>query len=115
MSVALITGSAGLIGSETCRHFHARGFDFVGIDNDLRAWSFGPEASTLQTRERLTSSLARYRHHAIDIRYPPSEKPEHTLVLIKPDNFRFPTGRPGNVIVFFHGPAFTLWPSKCTG
>ncbi len=33
--------------------------------------------------------------------YPPTEKPEHTLVLIKPDNFRFPTGRPGNVIDFF--------------
>jgi nucleoside diphosphate kinase len=33
--------------------------------------------------------------------YPPIEKPEHTLVLIKPDNFRFPTGRPGNVIDFF--------------
>src|SRR5216110_1716668 len=33
--------------------------------------------------------------------YLPSEKPEHTLVLIKPDNFRFPTGRPGNVIDFF--------------
>src|SRR6266851_5389688 len=33
--------------------------------------------------------------------YPPSEKPEHTLVLIKPDNFRFPTGRPGHVIDFF--------------
>src|SRR5213596_3912177 len=35
------------------------------------------------------------------ISYPPGEKPEHTLVLIKPDNFRFPTGRPGNVIDFF--------------
>src|SRR5437867_2008205 len=33
--------------------------------------------------------------------YPPNEKPEQTLVLIKPDNFRFPTGRPGNVIDFF--------------
>jgi nucleoside diphosphate kinase len=33
--------------------------------------------------------------------YPPHEKPERTLVLIKPDNFRFPTGRPGNVIDFF--------------
>jgi len=33
--------------------------------------------------------------------YPPIEKPERTLVLIKPDNFRFPTGRPGNVIDFF--------------
>ena len=35
------------------------------------------------------------------IAYPPGEKPQRTLVLIKPDNFRFPTGRPGNVIDFF--------------
>ncbi|HEY1788241.1 MAG TPA: nucleoside-diphosphate kinase [Verrucomicrobiae bacterium] len=35
------------------------------------------------------------------ITYPPTETPERTLVLIKPDNFRFPTGRPGNVIDFF--------------
>lgn len=33
--------------------------------------------------------------------YPPGERPQRTLVLIKPDNFRFPTGRPGNVIDFF--------------
>jgi nucleoside diphosphate kinase len=35
------------------------------------------------------------------IHYTSGEKPERTLVLIKPDNFRFPTGRPGNVIDFF--------------
>ena len=35
------------------------------------------------------------------ITYQASETPERTLVLIKPDNFRFPTGRPGNVIDFF--------------
>jgi len=35
------------------------------------------------------------------IAYQPGEKGERTLVLIKPDNFRFPTGRPGNVIDFF--------------
>jgi hypothetical protein len=35
------------------------------------------------------------------IAYEPGEQPERTLVLIKPDNFRFPTGRPGNVIDFF--------------
>jgi nucleoside diphosphate kinase len=33
--------------------------------------------------------------------YAPTESPERTLVLIKPDNFKFPTGRPGNVIDFF--------------
>ena len=36
MSVALISGSAGLIGSEAARHFSAIGLDVVGIDNDLR-------------------------------------------------------------------------------
>ena len=35
------------------------------------------------------------------ILHPASDAPERTLVLIKPDNFRFPTGRPGNVIDFF--------------
>src|SRR5437899_3001368 len=44
--------------------------------------------------------------------YPPGEKPEHTLVLIKPDNFRFPTGRPGNVIDFFSRPGLYLGASK---
>jgi nucleoside diphosphate kinase len=33
--------------------------------------------------------------------HPPGERVQRTLVLIKPDNFRFPTGRPGNVIDFF--------------
>jgi nucleoside diphosphate kinase len=35
------------------------------------------------------------------IAYKGGETPQRTLVLIKPDNFRFPTGRPGNVIDFF--------------
>jgi CDP-paratose 2-epimerase len=68
MSIALITGSAGLIGSETCRWFHAQGFDIAGLDNDLRAWFFGPQASTARTRAQLETSLPRYRHYAIDIR-----------------------------------------------
>jgi len=68
MSVALITGSAGLIGSETCRWFHEQGFEIVGIDNDLRAWFFGPQASTARTRQRLEASLKRYRHLSVDIR-----------------------------------------------
>jgi nucleoside diphosphate kinase len=35
------------------------------------------------------------------IAYPPGEKYQRTLVLIKPENFRFPTGRPGNMIDLF--------------
>ena len=68
MSVAIITGSAGLIGSETTKWFHEQGFDVIGIDNDMRAWFFGEQASTTPTREKLESSLKRYRHNNIDIR-----------------------------------------------
>lgn len=74
MSVALITGSAGLIGSETTKWFHQQGFDVVGIDNDLRAWFFGAAASTSHTRQQLEAALKRYSHHAIDIRNPDALK-----------------------------------------
>ena len=68
MSIAIVTGSAGLIGSETCRRFHDEGFDVVGIDNDMRARFFGPDASTAATREQLKASLKNYRHENLDIR-----------------------------------------------
>src|SRR5579864_7403077 len=68
MSIAIVTGSAGLIGSETSKRFHAEGFDVVGIDNDMRARFFGTDASTMPTRERLKTSLKNYQHHDLDIR-----------------------------------------------
>ena len=43
MPTAIVTGSGGLIGSESVRHFAADGFDVVGIDNDMRAAFFGAE------------------------------------------------------------------------
>jgi CDP-paratose 2-epimerase len=68
MSVAVITGSAGLIGSEAARYFAARGWDVVGIDNDMRRRFFGEEASTRWQRAALERELKSYRHLAIDIR-----------------------------------------------
>ena len=69
MSVAVITGSAGLIGSEAARAFAAEGLQVVGIDNDMRGVFFGAEASTAWNAERLTADLgAGYRHEAVDIR-----------------------------------------------
>jgi CDP-paratose 2-epimerase len=68
MAIAIVTGSAGLIGSETCRRFHAEGLDVAGVDNDMRAYFFGGDASTRPTRASLESALPRYRHHEIDIR-----------------------------------------------
>lgn len=69
MSVALITGSAGLIGSEAAVFFAGLGMDVVGVDNDMRKVFFGDEASTAWNRSRLEKELgSRYRHHATDIR-----------------------------------------------
>jgi CDP-paratose 2-epimerase len=68
MSLAIVTGSAGLIGSETCRRLAAEGFDVVGVDNDMRAEFFGKEASTIATREKLCRELRNYRHRNLDIR-----------------------------------------------
>src|SRR5215472_3024936 len=68
MSVALITGSAGLVGSEAVAYFASLGMDVVGIENGMRADFFGPEASTDWVRNRLRAEVPRYRHYEVDIR-----------------------------------------------
>jgi CDP-paratose 2-epimerase len=68
MRTIIVTGSAGLIGSETVRHFARDGARVLGIDNDMRARFFGPEASTAKARDRLCQDLSQYEHHDIDIR-----------------------------------------------
>lgn len=70
MSVAIISGSSGLIGSEAARYFAGLGFDVVGIDNDMRKVFFGDDASNQWNRQRLESELgARYVHVDEDIRH----------------------------------------------
>ena len=68
MSVAVITGSAGLVGSEAVSYFASLGMTVVGIDNGMRAQFFGPDASTHWVRERLTEEVGQYRHYDSDIR-----------------------------------------------
>ena len=69
MSVVVITGSAGLIGSESAIYFASLGLQVVGIDNDMRSVFFGAEASTSWNRNRLKDALGEnYRHSDIDIR-----------------------------------------------
>ncbi len=65
----IVTGSGGLIGSESAAFFVRAGFDVVGIENDLRAWFFGAEASTAATTARLERELGNsFRREHIDIR-----------------------------------------------
>ena len=69
MAVALVTGSAGLIGSEAVDSFVARGYDVVGLDNDMRRRFFGDEASTAWQRAELERRHGQhYQHVDIDIR-----------------------------------------------
>src|SRR5690242_6039948 len=68
MGVAIITGSGGLIGSEAVRFFAAKGLTVVGIDNDMRARFFGPEASTRWSWTELQRTTPSYTHVEADIR-----------------------------------------------
>lgn len=68
MEIIVVTGSLGLIGSESTKYFHSKGFHIVGIDNDMRAYFFGEEASTKKNKEKLEKELQNYTHYEIDIR-----------------------------------------------
>ncbi len=68
MAVAIVTGAAGLVGSEAAAFFAAQGLDVVGIDNDMRGYFFGAASSTQWNRRRLESTVPRYRHVDLDIR-----------------------------------------------
>jgi CDP-paratose 2-epimerase len=66
--VAVVTGSGGLVGSETAAHFATRADLVVGLDNDARASFFGPAASTAWQVEQLRERLPNYRHQDLDVR-----------------------------------------------
>jgi CDP-paratose 2-epimerase len=68
MQVAIVTGSGGLIGSESARFFAEQGFHVIGLENDMRAQFFGPEASTRRVSERLVEEVDGFRWERVDIR-----------------------------------------------
>ncbi len=65
---AIVTGSGGLIGSETVKRLLRDGYDVAGIDNDMRAYFFGAESSTAETVKALSRLPGGYTHEAVDIR-----------------------------------------------
>ena len=68
MSVALITGSCGLVGSESVKFFASKGFDVVGIDNNSRRNFFGSDGDINWIKKNLIKSHKNYIHQNIDIR-----------------------------------------------
>jgi CDP-paratose 2-epimerase len=63
-----VTGSSGLIGSEAVKFFHGQGFDVVGIDNNMREYFFGQDASVNWKTAQLVACFPRFRHMATDVR-----------------------------------------------
>lgn len=68
MNTILITGSAGLIGSEVVTYFAEKGLKVIGIDNNMRADFFGSSGDTTWNAQRLEKVFSNYEHHNIDIR-----------------------------------------------
>lgn len=68
MQTILVTGSAGLIGAETVRFFSRKGYAIAGVDNDMRRYFFGIDASTDWSRRQLEETVPQYTHYHVDIR-----------------------------------------------
>ncbi|MGW8122599.1 NAD-dependent epimerase/dehydratase family protein [Roseivirga echinicomitans] len=68
MKKLLVTGAAGLIGSEVVSHFCKHGWTVIGLDNNMRADFFGPGGDTLWNAKRLENEFENYSHHNVDIR-----------------------------------------------
>ena len=68
MSVVIITGSSGLVGSESVEFFCKKGFDVVGIDNNLRNHFFGKDGSTIWVKKKLLKKYKNFQNNNIDIR-----------------------------------------------
>src|SRR5215831_17280097 len=97
--------SADRRGGETIRDTYG---DFITDENEQIRY-FEPAVLAAPTAEEAQSKLRIWAEYSDSdggvlenvITYQPNEKAQRTLVLIKPENFRFPTGRPGNMIDFF--------------
>ena len=67
MSIVLITGSCGLVGSESVKFFCNKGFDVVGIDNNYRKFFFGSDGDTNIIKKQLLKEYKNYYHYNSDI------------------------------------------------
>lgn len=68
MKIAIVSGSSGLVGAASVRRLCSEGFKVVGIDNDMRSYFFGKEASTDWSRKRLEAECSNFSSRNIDIR-----------------------------------------------
>ena len=68
MSIVIITGANGLVGSEAVSFFSKKKYTVIGIDNNLRKFFFGEDGSTSWIKRKIIKENKNYIHHNIDIR-----------------------------------------------
>ena len=68
MSIIIVTGSNGLVGSEAVSFFSKKGFKVLGIDNNLRKFFFGLDGSTSWIKKKIIKENKNYKHFHVDIR-----------------------------------------------
>src|SRR5579864_731614 len=68
LRTAVVTGSSGLVGSETAMYLDAEGWVVHGVDNNMRADFFGPGGDTRRNLERVRDATSRFVHHELDVR-----------------------------------------------
>ena len=68
MPIVIITGSVGLVGSEAVNFFSQKGFEVIGIDNNLRKFFFGNDGSTSWLKKKIIKNNPKYKHFNVDIR-----------------------------------------------
>ena len=69
MKKLIVTGSSGLIGSECACYFESKGWQVLGIDNNMRKDFFGADGDTSWNLARIKAATKNFTHYAIDIRY----------------------------------------------
>jgi CDP-paratose 2-epimerase len=72
MKKLIVTGSSGLIGSESVTYFEARGWEVHGVDNNMRRDFFGPDGDTTWNLNRIKAATRHFIHHDLDIRDRPA-------------------------------------------
>ena len=68
LPIAIVTGSGGLIGSQAVKFLHDKGFQVIGIDNDMRSYFFGKDSSTIPNNDALIKDYKNYSSINADIR-----------------------------------------------
>ncbi len=74
---AIVTGSSGLIGSQTVKFLIDKGYYVVGIDNDMRSYFFGPEASTKESEDKMLQDYGRENFNPVNVDIRDYERLEH--------------------------------------